>query len=183
MALGAALVAAFAACSSSSSPADRCGQFLSLTQDCYAKAGQTVHTNPSACSDPTVVTPAVQAQIDCSLQYSSAYCRMLQASVNPDGGTTIDPRDPDLVALNACVAEATTKSPCKEAIAALAKCGAGVGFAPECTGTSAAMAQCIVDNPDSACAAIGGVTDAGSQAYQPYTECMQRALASDAGGD
>jgi hypothetical protein len=172
-------------CSSSSSPESRCEQFLSLTQDCYAKAGVPIQVNSAACGDPNAVTPEVQAQIDCALQYSTAYCETIEAAAAAldGGGVTIDPHDPGIIGLNACLAEGSTQPPCKDAIATLAQCGAAIGFAPDCTGSGLAIAQCVLDNPTSACAALGGTgSDAGPQAGQAFVACEEQALTADAGG-
>jgi hypothetical protein len=185
--VAAAGVAAIVACSGGSSPQDDCKQFLQLTQDCFAKGGQTIGVNTAACDDPANLDDRTRAQISCSLQHQAAYCATIAASASRDAGA-IDPRDPELVKLNACVAAATVASPCKDAILALADCGAALGFAPDCSGASAALAQCVLDHKAGACSLYtpreAGATSLGpdEQAFQQCQIDAQRA-ALDASRD
>lgn len=161
----------------------QCEAFLQFTKSCYESAGMPVQVNSAACSDTSLMTPVIQAQIDCGMKYKDTWCELIQTSVNPDGGT-LDPRDPEILALNACIAERTTASPCKEAIHVLAACGTYLGFVPECIESAPAIAQCILDHPESACAALGGTSaEAGATAGQAYQQCVQDAYSADAGAD
>ncbi len=132
-----------------SSPEDQCQDFLQLTQDCYAKAGRTVSTNPAACSDPNAVTDQQRGQITCALQYRDTYCKVISASASKDP-SAIDPRDPEMVKLNACYASSSLPAPCKDAVLAMADCGVAYGFG-QCTGTGAALAHCVLTNKAGAC--------------------------------
>lgn len=161
-----------------------CVEFLEFTAQCYESAGMAVQVNAAACDNDAYMTPLIEAQIACGNRYRDTWCELIQSSVHADGGTSIDPRDPDVLALNACISEQVTASPCKEAIRVLADCGAYVGFAPECIESAPAIARCIVDNPEAACAAFGGEgADAGPGAGQPYYDCYAAAQSADAGTD
>ncbi len=178
------VMAVVAACSGNS-PADICRDFLDLTSDCYQKSGRQIATNPAACDDPSVEDPRTQAQMTCSLQYSDMYCRTIQV-----GGTAAAAdltRDPQYIKLNACIVSARMAEPCKAALLALADCGAGIGFpnAETCTGTSAGLAKCILDNKAGACSVYqpnrtSTTFTAEEQAYQKCVQDVQLA-ARDAG--
>jgi len=165
-----------------SSQSSQCEEFLSYTKSCYERAGIPVQVNSAACSDPVAMTPQIQAQIDCAMMHKDAWCRLIESS-NPDDGVTIDPRDPEVLALNACVAEKVTKSPCKEAIHVLAECGTTIGFLPECVESAPAIAQCILDHPESACAGLGGTAPDGGDGGMAYQQCVQEAYLADAGAE
>jgi hypothetical protein len=135
---------------SSGTPANRCADFLALTSDCSARGGRPIPNNSAACSE-AALDDRTLAQVDCALASPDAYCRSLIAAFSRDA-SAISPNDPELIKLNACSAAKITASPCKEAIQVLAECGAGIGFAPDCSSQSAVLAKCVVDNPVGACA-------------------------------
>src|SRR5438034_1277489 len=45
-------------------PATDCQSFMSLSQDCYQRAGKTFNLNPAACSDPSVLDERTRGQIE-----------------------------------------------------------------------------------------------------------------------
>jgi hypothetical protein len=146
------IVAAIVVACSGNSPADNCRDFLDLTNDCYQKSGkQPIATNSAACDDASVEDPRTQAQMTCSLQYSDMYCRIIQVGGTAAAADLV--RDAQYIKLNACIASSVMAEPCKAAVLALADCGAGFGFAnaDTCTGPSAGLAKCIVDNKAGAC--------------------------------
>jgi len=174
------MVGAAVGCGEDEPQPSQCEQFLSYTKGCYESAGIPVQVNTAACSDPAAITPEIRAQIDCAMLHKDAWCRLIQ-SANLDAGTTIDPKDPEVLALNACVAEQVTKSPCKEALHVLAECGTTIGFLPECVESAPAIAQCILDHPESACAGLGGSIPDGGDGGMAYQQCVQEAYLADAG--
>jgi hypothetical protein len=192
LAVASVVVAASVACSGGGgsgggagggTPADRCEQFISLTNDCYSSTGSTQkpNFNPAACSDPSALDPQMLAEIDCAVASPDAYCKTLglATSSSIDASAAIGlAKDPEVIKLNACVASSTTASPCKEAINVLANCGVGYGFATDCPGPNAALAKCINDNPTGACAAYtaGQAASAEAQAFQKCQIDATRAL-------
>ena len=135
----------------SAAPEDRCAQFMNLTAECYARAGETRMTNSAACGNAAALDPRTLAQIDCALASRDAYCRTITAAVSRDAGG-ISATDPEIVRLNACTMSGMTASPCKEAILTLADCGVAIGFLQDCSGQSGVSARCITENPKGACA-------------------------------
>lgn len=171
-------------CSDDEESTSQCEEFLEFTASCYQSVGVPVQVNAAACDDSAYMTPLVQAQITCGSKYRDTWCDVIRSSAGADAGAGIDPRDPDLLQLNACMAELITKPPCKEAIRVLADCGTYLGFVPECIESAPAIAQCIVDHPESACAALGGTgAEAGAEVQQEYYDCVWAAQAADAGAD
>lgn len=142
-------VVLFACSGGGASPEDECEDFLQLTQECYARAGRTVATNSAACGDPNAVSPQQRGQISCSLQHRDTYCKVIAASASRDA-SAIDPRDPEVVRLNACTAASTLTGACKDAVLAMADCGVAYGFGT-CEGQSLALATCVVANKAGAC--------------------------------
>jgi hypothetical protein len=147
--LTSAVIAMVACSGGGASPEDECEDFLQLTQECYARGGRTVATNSAACGDPNVVTPQQRGQISCSLQYRETYCKVIAATVSRDT-SAINPRDPEVVKLNACTAASTLTGACKEAVLAMADCGVAYGFGT-CEGASLALATCVIANKAGAC--------------------------------
>jgi hypothetical protein len=182
---GALALAASSACSTEKSPETECKEFLELTEDCYAKAGRQVGTNPMACEQDGALTPQLQAQIKCSLQYSDTYCSTITRSASGDAAA-FDPRDPSLVKYNACISSSIVASPCKEAILAMAECGTQFGFQVECTGQSAALARCVLDNREGACSLYkpreGGTMTPAEQTFQKCQSDASRAALDASGG-
>jgi len=131
-------------------PASECREFFSLSQDCYARAGQEFKANAAACDDTSRLDERTLGQIECALQSREAYCNTIIAVYSRDA-SAISPTDPEVVKLNACTAAKSTVPPCRDAVMALADCGVAYNFAPDCTGPSAAMAKCITDNTKGAC--------------------------------
>lgn len=178
------VMAVVAACSGNS-PADVCRDFLDLTSDCAQKSGKQIVTNSAACDDPSVEDPGLQTQMTCALQYSDFYCRTIQV-----GGTAAAAdlsNDPQIYKYNACLSTGRMAEPCKAAVLALADCGAGIGLpnADTCTGTSAALAKCILDNKAGACSVYqpNRTATTFSPEEQAYQKCVQDAqlAARDAG--
>jgi hypothetical protein len=165
-------LAAIVACSGSSSPQDDCRTFLDLTQRCYAQSGRQIGTNPAACDDPSTLDQQTKTQISCVLQHQDAYCNSIVAAGSGDAGA-INPRDPELVKLNACYAAASLAEPCKDAVLALADCGAGIGFPPDCSGASAALAQCVLDHKAGACS-LYAPREAGATSLTPDEQAFQQ---------
>jgi hypothetical protein len=157
--VGGAVTAASACSGGGGSPGsggsgNECQDFFNLTNDCYSRAGKQLNANPAACSNAGALDEQTLAEIQCALASPDAYCKSIGAVASLDAAS-LSATDPEIVKLNACTASHNTASPCKEAILALANCGVGFGFAPDCPAESAPMAKCIVDNPTGACAAYG----------------------------
>jgi hypothetical protein len=132
-------------------PVAQCQQFFTLTQDCYAKAGQQFPGNSANCQNTAALDERTQGQIVCALESPNAYCNALVAGLTKDAGA-LNLNDPELRKLNQCNAEKTTTGDCRLAVQKLGECGGTYYFPPECTGRNAAMAKCILDNPTGACA-------------------------------
>jgi hypothetical protein len=159
--------------SGGASPASRCQDFLSLTSDCYASAGQPLPINTAACGDTSALDSRTLAEIDCALASRDAYCRTITAAASRDASAAVSlAADPEIVKLNACIASEITVSPCKDAIVVLGNCGVAYGFAPDCPAQNAAVAKCIVDNPTGACAAYRP-REAGTT-YPPEATAFQQ---------
>lgn len=165
--------------SSGSIPADpvaQCQQWFSLTQDCYAKAGQEFRGSSANCQNTAALDERTQGQIVCALESPNAYCNALVAGLSKDAGA-LNVNDPELRKLNQCNAEKTTTGDCKLAVQKLGECGGTYYFPPECTGRNAAMAKCILDNPTGACA-VYAPREAGTTfppEAQTFQQCMTEA--------
>lgn len=139
--------------SSGAIPADpvaQCQQWFSLTQDCYAKAGQQFPGNAANCQNTAALDERTQGQIVCALESPTAYCNALVAGLSKDAGA-LDVNDPELRKLNQCNAEKTTTGDCRLAVQKLTQCGGTAYFRPDCAGRDAALAKCVLDNPVGAC--------------------------------
>ncbi len=182
-ALAGLTVVLFACSGGGASQEDECEDFLQLTQECYARAGRTVATNSAACGDPNAVSPQQRGQISCSLQYRDTYCKIIAASASRDT-SGIDPRDPDVVKLNACTVASTLTGACREAVLAMADCGVAYSFGT-CEGASLALATCVVAHKAGACATHSpnrtSTVTPEQEAFQKCQVDAQRA-AIDAGG-
>jgi hypothetical protein len=173
------------ACGGEPSPADNCREFLEISETCAQNNGKTLPTNAAACDDPSVADPRTQAQMTCAIEHETAYCATLVAGLSGSANPQLA-RDPAVLKLNACVASRLAAEPCKAAILAMGECGAAVGFAnaDTCTGQSAAIANCILQNKAGACSLgnpgrTGGSLSADELAYQ---KCVV-AISTDAGRD
>src|SRR5690349_8646072 len=82
---------------SSGIPADpvaQCQQFFTLTQDCYAKAGQEFKGNSANCQNTAALDERTQGQIVCALESPTAYCNALVAGLSKDAGA-LNVNDPE----------------------------------------------------------------------------------------
>lgn len=165
---------------SGGTPAQRCESFLALHKDCSARAGRP--SGAVADCQGATLDKRTLVQIDCAIENANGYCKTILA-VFGDGGR-IDPNDPDIRALNACYSRRSLVSPCKEAFEIVSACGGQLGFAPECSGSSATLASCITKNPTGACQ-LYGARDASSPSNTPeiqaLSNCIQQAARPDGG--
>jgi hypothetical protein len=173
------LLAASSACSGEPTPEDKCKDWLSLTSDCYARAGKQIGVNPAACEDESLLTDQINAQISCSLQYRDIYCSTVTGAASGDAAA-IDFRSPDVVRYQACLSSSVAVSPCKEAIQTMADCGVAFGLSPQCDGQMAALARCVLDHKEGACSLnkpreAGGLTAAESAFQQCQIDASQAA--------
>jgi hypothetical protein len=160
--------------SSTGVPADpvaQCQEFFTLTQDCYAKAGQEFKGNSANCQNTAALDERTQGQIVCALESRTAYCNALVAGLTKDAGA-IDVNDPELRKLNQCNAEKTTTGDCRLAVQKLGECGGTYYFRPDCAGRDAALAKCVLDNQVGACA-LYAPREAGAT-FPPEAQTFQQ---------
>ncbi|MBL9113138.1 MAG: hypothetical protein JNM74_27880 [Myxococcales bacterium] len=173
------------ACGGEPSPADNCREFLDISETCAKNSGRTLPTNSAACDDPSVADPRTQAQMTCAIEHEAAYCATLIAGLSGNANPALA-RDPAVLKLNACVASRMAAEPCRAAILAMGDCGAAIGLAnaETCTGQTAAVANCIVQNKAGACSL--GNPNRTATTFTPdelaYQKCLV-AITTDAGRD
>jgi hypothetical protein len=153
-------------------PVSECQEFVTLSADCYRKAGREIPANSAACSSDALDGQQL-AQVECALASRDAYCLTIVATTSRDAGDVAAlASNPDVLKLNACIASRATASPCKEAVLALADCGAATGYEPACNEPSRSMAKCVVDNVQGACAFFKPHTGTVSPEAQKYLDCQ-----------
>jgi hypothetical protein len=86
-----------------SDPKSQCEEFLTLTNECYAKAGGSPPANPAACSDTSALDHQALGQIECTLASKDAYCRAIAFAVTRDA-SVLSGNETELVKLNTCTA-------------------------------------------------------------------------------
>lgn len=155
---------------SSTDPVAQCHEFFTLTQDCYAKAGQEFKASSAGCNDPSLLDERTRGQIECALASRNAYCNSLVAALSKDAGA-VDPYDPELRKLNQCNAAKTTTGECRRAVEKLGACGGTYYFRPECNARDAALAKCVLDNEVGACA-VFAPREAGAS-FPPEAQTFQ----------
>jgi hypothetical protein len=151
-----------------------CKQYASELKQCFDSIHQPVTVNPSYC-DTLDGGAAENASFVCAAAHPNALCSQVKATY--DAGT-FNPKDPEVVAFNECLAEKSTVSPCSDAVHAIfQQCGV-VYFFTSCNPQQAAYAQCYVKYPADLCTQF----DAGAPS-KAYRDCLQAAATVDAGAD
>jgi hypothetical protein len=168
--------------SSGGDPVSQCQDFVTLTTECYQRAGKQLPTGDTSAACSQSLDAQTRAEIDCALASRTAYCDTIVASTSRDAGALLGvASNPEVIKLNACISSHNLASPCKEAVQALANCGAGAGYEPACNEPSRSMAQCVLDNVQGACAFYKPQTTGSIPAEaQKYLDC-QLATSRDAG--